>query len=152
MKECIDILRRRDFKALFIEPSNNLFIQMFRYLFVGGGAFIVDAGSLYVLYLLGMDKFIATACGFILGLIVNFALSKLLVFKKEDAKVGSVVEFIAYGAIGLIGLGLTELLIYFFTDILPLHILLAKIFAAAIVLIWNFAARKITLYKKPSEA
>lgn len=164
MKEFLELVKERNFNALFLDPSNNLIIQMFRYLFVGGGAFLVDTGSLCLLALF-INKYIATAIGFILGLIVNFALSKAFVFKKEKlnftlskefvfkkgkVKAASVIEFIVYGVIGLIGLGLTELLIYFFTEIIPFSLLLAKIIAAAIVLIWNFAARKVTLYRKSS--
>lgn len=147
MKEFLEYVKTKNLNALFLEPSNNLFIQMFRYLFVGGGAFLVDTGTLCLLAYF-INKYVAVAIGFILGLIVNFALSKAFVFKKEKARVGSVIEFVSYGIIGLIGLGLTELLIGVFTEMIPFRLVFAKIIAAAIVLLWNFAARKVALYSK----
>ena len=36
-------------KEIFINKTNNTFLQLFRYTFVGGAAFIVDFGLLYIL-------------------------------------------------------------------------------------------------------
>ena len=57
-------------------------------------------------------------------------------------------EFAVYAIIGVMGLGLTELLMYLFTDKLAVHYIISKIIVAAIVLVWNFFARKLILYKK----
>ena len=53
-----------------------------------------------------------------------------------------------YGIIGMIGHLITEGLMYLFTDVFGLYFLISKIIAAAIVLVWNFAARKVVLYNK----
>ena len=47
MKELFDYIFKLDFKSLFITKSNNTFIQFFRYIFVGGVAFLADGGSLF---------------------------------------------------------------------------------------------------------
>ena len=111
MGELFKLIKKLDFKGLMITPSDNLFIQMFRYLFVGGFAFVADFGSLFLLVHLGLNKYIATAIAFVIGLVVIYILSKLLVFTQE-AKVKSTIEFISYGIIGVIGLGMTEGLIW----------------------------------------
>lgn len=146
MKHLLSLLKSRDWHGLFVAPSDNLLVQLFRYAFVGGIAFVVDAGSLWGMTAAGLNEYLATAIAFLLGLITNFVLSKRLVFSKENARVGGVLEFIAYGLIGIVGLGLTELLVFLGFDLLHLHILLVKTVAAALVLIWNFAARKLLLY------
>ena len=147
MKELLGCIRRLDWKGLMITPSDNLFIQLFRYAFVGGLAFVADFGTLALLYhKFGVNEYLATAIAFVMGLIVNFILSKLLVFTTGAKVKSTVLEFLSYTVIGIIGLGLTEAIIWLGT--VPLHfpVLVAKVIAAGLVLIWNFAARKIFLY------
>lgn len=132
------------FKKLFIEASDNTVIQFIRYIFVGGAAFVADAGSLWILDLF-VHYMLATAAAFIIGLIVNYLLSKLLVF--TDKSTNAAAEFIVYGVIGVIGLGITELLMYLLVGRAGIAVIAAKIIAAAIVLVWNFGARKVILYR-----
>ena len=148
MKIFLNLLKNKDFKGLFYEPTDDLFMQLFRYGFVGGTAFIIDAASMKIFINIGVFKYLAVTLGFVLGLLTNFIMSKKFVFKAEKAKTNLIVEFISYGLIGLIGLFITFGLVYQFSDIMNMEILITKIIAAAIVLIWNFAARKILLYKK----
>ena len=44
-------------------------------------------------------------------------------------------------------LGMTELILFLFTDGLSLHYMLSKAIATAVVLVWNYLARKLLLYK-----
>ena len=94
-----------------------------------------------------MHYLVAACFGFVVGLACNFAMSRALVFRAQTARVGRVLEFAAYALIGLIGLGLTEALLYFFTDMLHVYYMISKVIASAFVLFWNFFARKILLYK-----
>ncbi len=145
MKEFFKLLGKLDFKNIFITPTDNGFIQFFRYVFVGGVAFLADAGILFLLELLGLNYLIAAIFAFIVGLIANYVMSKLLVFQKSS--INGKLEFVFYGIIGLIGLGLTELFMYLFTDVWGLYFMISKIIVAVIVLIWNFLARKLILYR-----
>lgn len=145
MKQLIEYAKKCDIKGLFTEPTTDTLVQFFRYVFVGGVAFLADAGTLWICEK-AVHYLIAAALAFLVGLAVNFVLSKILVFTEN--KHNSIFEFIVYGVIGIIGLGLTELLMYLFTDRLGLYFMVSKIIAAVIVLVWNFAARKIILYKE----
>ena len=69
-------------------------------------------------------------------------------FRAQTPRVGRALEFLGYAVIGLIGLGLTEALLYFFTEIVHFHFMLSKIVASAVVLFWNFFARKVFLYRR----
>ncbi len=134
-------------KRLFMEPTTQPLIQFFRYVFVGGCSFLVDAGVLWLCVHLGMHYLLGACFGFVAGLVCNFLLSRALVFRAQEARVGRVLEFVGYAFIGLIGLGLTEVLLYCFTEIVQLHYMLSKVIASAVVLFWNFFARKILLYQ-----
>lgn len=149
MKEFLELLKRFDIKGILIAPTKNGFLQFFRYVFVGGIATIVDWGVLFVLTdWLHIYHLISAIISFVAGLITNFILSKILVFKANEARVNAVFEFISYAVIGVIGLGITELIMYLFTNRLSLHYMLSKAIATVIVLVWNYAARKLLIYKK----
>ncbi len=127
--------------------DDNILVQLIRYVFVGAAAFVADAGALWLVSdLLHIHYLIAAAVAFIFGLFVNYVLSKLFVFKQQ--KESKVKEFIAYGIIGVIGLGLTEVLMFLFTEAAGIHYMLSKVISAVIVLMWNFAARKFILYRR----
>jgi putative flippase GtrA len=122
-------------------------IQMFRYLFVGGAAFIIDFLSLFILTdFFGIYYLISAAIAFILGLIVNYFLSISWVFNKRKLK-NRHLEFGVFAVIGIIGLGFNEVFIWFFTQDLQIYYLISKIFAAIIILFWNFFARKYILFR-----
>lgn len=131
------------FKKIFVEETNDTMIQFIRYVFVGGTAFVADAAALWLLSLV-MHYLIAAGTAFVVGLLVNYALSKLFVF--IDNSIKATVEFVVYAVIGIIGLGITELLMYLFTEKAGIYFMLSKIITAVIVLVWNFGARKVILY------
>lgn len=128
---------------LFLEKTNDTKLQFFRYLFVGGVAAFVNIGSLYILTDIFKIYYIfSNIIGFILGLIVNYILSKWLVFSTEKS-INKIFEFLTYALIGVIGLGLDTVLIWFLTETILIYYLLSKLISTFIVFIWNFSARKL---------
>ncbi|NTV90542.1 MAG: GtrA family protein [Clostridiales bacterium] len=132
---------------IFIEPTKNPILQFFRYAFVGAIASLVDWGVLYAVTESGVVYLLAAVFGFIFGLITNFSLSKFLVFRSSTPRVGLGGEFVGYALIGLVGLVLTLILMYFMTDILGIYYMISKIVSTLLILVWNFAARRYLLYK-----
>lgn len=130
-------------------------MEFFRYLIVGGSSFIVDSGTLYVfkMFILpnwnGLGVLIATAIGFITGLVFNYILSLYFVFTSEaqQKKGRTVKDFIIFAVIGIIGLILTELGMHLGANVLKFNFMLVKIVVAAIVLFWNYIARKVIIFK-----
>ena len=62
--------------VLFVAPTDNWFIQFFRYFFVGGFAFVVDYGLLVLLTeVFGLHYLVSATISFIAGLVVNYLLS-----------------------------------------------------------------------------
>jgi len=128
------------------EPSDNVFIQLFRYGFVGGTAFVVDFSVLYVLTrFAGLYYLLSAAIAFIIGLAVNYLLSISWVFNRRKVN-NRFSELFIFTVIGIVGLLLTSLLMWLFTEQAGLFYLISKIITTAIVLIWNFTARKLILF------
>ena len=78
---------------------------------------------------------------------MNYLLSIFWVFSESRYREKR-IEFAIFAFIGVIGLGLTEGLMWLFTDLAGLHYLLSKLITAALVLLWNFIARKAVLFTK----
>ena len=138
-------------KILFKDKTSNTFIQLFRYGFVGGIAFLVDFVFLYCLTeFVGLPYLVSAAISFILGLVTNYLLSTVWVFNQRVVKNRS-KEFIVFSVIGIIGLGFNELIMWFGSSVLPLYYLLSKIISTVIVFFWNFFARKYILFNKTTK-
>lgn len=135
------------FKRLFYGTTDRLLVQFVRYFFVGGFAFIVDFGLLYILTeYAGLHYLLSATLSFIAGLLVNYIISCLWVFNGSKFK-NRLVEFLFFAAIGVVGLALNDTLIWLFTDCIGTHYMFSKIVAAAMVYLWNFFARKYLVFR-----
>ena len=131
-------------KKMFFIKTTDVKIQLFRYIFVGGISFVVDFIVLFILKeFFKVNLYFAVAAAFIFGLITSYVLSKLLVFTKEN----SIGEFITFVLIAIVGLIFTELLMHLFAIVIGIQYLISKFIVAWIVLIWNFTAKKVILYR-----
>lgn len=123
-----------------------LFIQFFRYTLVGGLAFVVDLVLLFVLTEYAHWHYLVSATlSFLAGLLVNYILSTQWIFRSSKIK-NKKIEFILFGLIGVIGLGLNNVLLYFFTDLIGLYYMLSKLITAVLVYAWNFLGRRYFLF------
>lgn len=147
MKEFLRILFSFDLQNIFHTPTKNAFLQFFRYGFVGGIATVFDWVVFYVATKLGLFYMISGVLAFVTGLSVNFLLSKKFVFSGEKTYFKSSSEFAVYAVIGIIGLFMTEAIMYTLTEKLNLYFMIPKIIATGVVFVWNFVARKIVLYR-----
>ena len=76
------------FKKIFYGASDNLLIQFVRYFFVGGFAFIIDFGLLYILTeYAGLHYLLSATLSFIAGLVVNYIISCIWVFNNWSRRV-----------------------------------------------------------------
>ena len=125
--------------------TNNTFLQLFRYTFVGGLAFLVDFSTLFILTeYFKINYLVSAAIAFVFGLLVNYMLSIIWVF--SSTMKNRWLEFLLFAIIGLVGLVLNEFFIYILTDVLRVYYLFSKIITTCIVYFWNFFARKIIIF------
>lgn len=136
------------FHTLFVAPTDNWLLQLFRYGFVGGTAFLVDYGTLFALtHFAGVSYLWSAAIAFVLGLITNYIISISWVFRHND-KMHIWQEFAFFTIVGIIGLLLNELIMFVGTDLIQFHYMISKLISTGIVFFWNFFARKYLVFAK----
>lgn len=125
--------------------QNKLMQQILRFGVVGGIAFLIDYISLIICKeVFGLNVLLSAAIAFTISVIFNYILSVKWVFdvNKEKSEKKNFILFIIFSVIGLI---LTEIIMWFGTDILKIHYLIVKIIATGIVMVFNFVTRKMFL-------
>ena len=140
------------------DGKKKIIFEFLRYVLVGGISFVVDTGAMTLVKEIffkenctGIQMAVCVAVGFIAGLICNYLLSNLIVFKSEEQKKQgrNFVAFMIFFVVGLIGFGLTELGMWLGVKIVGpdgLWYILVKCFVAGVVMIWNYLGRKIFVY------
>ena len=135
-----------------------LLFEFLRYAVVGGISALVDMGVLWLVTEFVFDGIntgwrlaISVAAGFVVGLAVNYILSNIFVFisKEQQSQGKNVKAFIIYLVVGLIGFGLTELMMLLgmlFVSKAGVWYLVLNVFVKGVVLVWNYVGRKIFVY------
>lgn len=111
-------------------------------------AFIADFGVLVSLVEWARLHYLpAAGIAFLCGLLVNYALCVAWVFPARsisDAR----AEFLLFSVIGLAGLAMNEASLFVLIGWLAFDYRLAKLLTVAVVLLWNFGARKVLLFSE----
>ena len=119
-----------------------LYIQILRFLMVGGTAFLIDFGALWLLTeWLGINYLLANCISFTASVIYNYILSTAWVFNTKHTKNRS-TEFTVFLVLSLIGLGINQGIMWITVERAGINYLLSKILATIIVMIFNFITRK----------
>ncbi len=121
-------------------------VELVRYFVASAIALGVDTG----LYALGLRLHfgypLAAILGFLGGLAVAYLISVRWAFRTRrlgDAR----IEFVVFAVIGVLGLLLTESLLWLQIDVLAFGPLPAKLAASCGVFFFNFGVRKFVLFK-----
>ncbi len=119
--------------------------QFLKFGVVGVIAFIIDYGVLMLLsQVFGMDPVLAAGISFCVSVIFNYLASMRYVFThREDLSRGR--EFVIFIVLSAIGLVINELCMAVGVALLgtsALMVTVTKLFATAVVMVWNFVSRK----------
>ena len=116
-------------------------LEIIRFCFVGGVSFLMDYSILFVLTeFAGVYYLYSSAISFSITVVFNYWLCVIYVFK--DSQRQSARRAIIFFGTGVVGLGLNQLCMWFFVDVAGLYYMIAKIFATAIVTIWNYITKR----------
>lgn len=123
------------------------FVQMIKYGAVGAVAFVVDYGILVLLTeVFGLYYLLSATIAFCLSIFVSYFGSIIWVFNNPNTG-NKKKDVFFFFAIGLVGLVLTDLFMWTFTEGLHILYLFAKVISTAVVFFWNFFARKFYLVR-----
>lgn len=128
-------------RKILITPSNHFAIQLIRYGFVVSVATPIDFGVYILLVELGLHVVLAATIAFTVSIIVNFQLSMLWVFSRHNSQQKH-IDAAVFMAIGIIGLILTDIIIWVMASRLSVNYVIAKAIALVSVFFWNFTARR----------
>ena len=112
---------------------------------VGGSCFLLEYFLLFALTeFAGFDPLISAPIAFTVSLIVNYILCVYVVFHAENQSGRQMFFFILTS---IMGLGINQLVMWFFIDIIGIWYMFAKVIASAIVMIWNYFTKRYILKK-----
>lgn len=128
-----------------------LLAQLAKFGIVGVIATLIDFGVMNLLhYGAHLGILVANTAGFVISLIFNYLASMKFVFEhKEDMSRRR--EFAIFVVLSVIGLALNDGIVLALNKGLALEANIAKIGATALVMMYNFATRKIFLDGTPEE-
>jgi putative flippase GtrA len=125
----------------FIDKHRKTLAQMAQYFVVAAVGLGVDFGMvIFCTEVLNWYYLVGICAGFLLGLVITYFLSNKFVF--GSPKGNHRRAFVLFGIIGLIGLGILNLLVWALTSGLGINYILSKALATIVIFLWNFFARK----------
>lgn len=95
--------------------------------------------------LVGVDPVIGSVAGFVLGALVNYTLSRSLVFASDRAHIEALPRFLTVAGTGLCW---NALLMYVFVDWVGAHYLLAQVITTGLLLVWHYVGNALWTFRK----
>lgn len=121
--------------------TNERLVEFVRFCFVGGLSLIVDCAILYGLTdFFGVHYLYSAAISFTVSVIFNYWLCVKYVFK--NARHQTPKQATIFIGSSVVGLGLNQLCMWFFVEIILFHYMAAKLCATVIVTLWNYVMKR----------
>ena len=122
-------------------------MRLLKFGLVGVSGMVVDFGLTWLCKeKLKWNRYLANSIGFSTAVINNFLINRYWTF--SDSTVHDTPrQFTSFAGIALIGLGLNNLIVYFFHKKVGLNFYVSKVIAIAIVFIWNYFANIYFTFK-----
>ncbi len=106
---------------------------------VGISGIAVDFGITYLCKeILKIQKYVSNAIGFTTAASTNYILNRIWTFQSTDPAI--FLQYSQFLIISLIGLGINTLILWILVSRYHKRFYLSKLFAVAVVMIWNFLA------------
>ena len=122
-----------------------LFAQLMKFGVVGVIAFLIDYGLLaFCTEILHINYLVSATIGFTVSVVFNYLASMRYVFTHKE-EMSRRREFIIFVVLSIVGLVINNVILWAGVELLHVHYLIVKIFATAVVMVWNFVTRKIFL-------
>lgn len=122
--------------------------EPFRYLLISGMALLADMLVFSLsLRCLGTPWPVAACLGFVSGVCVAYGLSIRYVFQVRKLQHSPRAELLIFVGLGVLGLGVTQLVLYFCIEWFSWPAEVSKGVAAIVTFLTNFISRKVLLFR-----
>ena len=119
--------------------------QIVKFGIVGVIAFAIDFGVLvFLTEVFHLDPVVSATISFIVSVVFNYVASMRYVFSHREG-MSRRREFVIFVVLSAAGLAINDGLMWAGTAFTPIDYRFIKIFATAVVMVWNFVTRKIFL-------
>ena len=119
--------------------------EVIRFLVAGGSCLLLELACLYAFTeWAGLHYLYSSALAFTISVLVNYWLCRAWVFEDGNKKQSLKAASLFFGS-SVAGLGLNQLCMYTFVDLLGIYYMAAKLLAAVIVTVWNFVLKRYAL-------
>lgn len=123
-----------------------IFLKFIKFGVVGASGMAVDFSLTYFFKeIVKIQKYIANAIGFTAAATTNYILNRVWTFEDNDPAV--TVQFLKFFFVSLAGLGINTLIIYILVSKFKKNFYLSKLFAIAVVMLWNFIINYLFTFK-----
>ena len=143
-------------KIIFgIDYTDNEFIKIILYLFVGGTAALVEWGLFYLFFYYVLNAFgwsidtltlVATTLAFCLSTLYHYFLGNVLVFD-SGSKYNKSKELSLVFLVSIMGLAFNLMFMYAFVGWFNWNPMIAKVVTSCIVVVWNYLSRKKWIFR-----
>jgi putative flippase GtrA len=123
-------------------------VKLAKYAVVGAISCAIDFCLTFAL-LSFTSLLIANTIGFAVANAANFILGRAMVFERPPDGRSVAGEYWRVLAISLVGLAINDFVVLFCVHAVELGVLASKVIAAALVFVWNYAARTQFVYRRP---
>jgi len=119
--------------------SKTFYFKFLKFGVVGFSGLLIDFGFTYLFKeVFKVQKYLANAIGFMMAASSNYFFNRIWTFKSTNPNIA--FEYSEFIVISLIGLGINTLILWLLVSKYKLNFYLAKVFAIAVVTVWNFLA------------
>lgn len=116
---------------------------------VGFSGLFIDFGITYLAKeKLGIPKYVANAIGFISAATSNYFLNRVWTFESHNPEM--MLEYSQFILISLVGLVINTMILWLLVSRFKMNFYIAKVFAIAVVTVWNFFANLFITFNPES--
>lgn len=125
--------------------SGSISSELMRYYFCGAAATLVDIGTLYYLRKnAALHYLVSASIAFILAVLASYLLTAWFILKHYTRRKFG-LELAIFAGINLFSFGISLGVIAFFSEA---NLRYSKALAIVLSIVWNFIAKKLTLFNK----
>jgi putative flippase GtrA len=122
-------------------------MRALRYGVVGAACFAIDLGCL-LLFVDHMPLLAANTLAFLIANIANFWMGHVWVFGRSLRAPGLGRQYAGVLAVSLVGVAINDAVVWAGVVLLGVALIVAKVIATLVAMVWNYAARSLWIYRK----